>query len=197
MIAKDTKVVFDPEKHEYWVDGKKKPGPSEIMKYLGLSDDWTGVDSFYRDRGIAVHKAIELYINQNLDEKSLDPVCVSYVEEFKDWWEDLLPMGKGTVMTEQFFYSRHYDFCGTIDLIIPGMVWDFKTTKSLKHFTNEIQGAFYRQLANEHFPITESYGFSVLQLSGVGPAVPVPYEARESLVACVMELYRTKKRGRK
>lgn len=193
-IQEKVKVVFDPAKHEYWVEGKKIPGVSEIMKFLGLSKDWSGVDTYYRDRGTAVHKAIELYIHGNLDEDSLDPVCVPYVEEFKEWWHDPLAVNDDP-MTEQIFYSERFGFAGTIDLILTTRIWDFKTTKSMEHFTTEIQGAFYRQLVSENFCQLPK-PFSALQLPGNGPAIEVPYKSELALVESVMTLYNKKRERR-
>ena len=68
-------INFAEDTHKYWieVEGAEMvvPSVSTIISHI-LELDYSGIDPFYADRGTAVHKAIELLIEDNLDEESLD-----------------------------------------------------------------------------------------------------------------------------
>jgi hypothetical protein len=183
-------IVFDEASHTYYVDGKKKPGVNEILKAVGLSKDWTGVDSFYRDRGVAVHKAIDLYLRGTLDESSIDPFVAPYFRQFLEWQREQKDWG-GIILTERPFYSEIYDYCGTVDLIANGTIWDYKCSKSPDPVA-ELQGIGYRVLVLEVFG--HDYPSKVLQLPGVGKAKVINYDGGLDLWDAVMKLYNWRKR---
>lgn len=93
------KLEFDNENHIYRLDGVIIPGYSQIVKDLGLIDyscvpqrnlDWK------RDVGRAVHTAIFLHNNDELDMDSLDEVVNSY---FKSWLR-FVELYKPKILTE-------------------------------------------------------------------------------------------------
>ncbi len=166
-------LTFDPEKHIYYWKGKPVPGVSEILKETGQAKDWSAVDPFYRDRGSAVHKAIELWVKGELDETSLDPVIVPYFEQFKAW--TLKENVAGVLLSENSFYSEEMNFAGTIDLIANQCIWDVKCSKKLdkaSEWQYRLQGAAYRTLVKENMKL--DLPFRVLLLSGEGEAKVIP-----------------------
>jgi hypothetical protein len=177
-------LTFNSEKHQYFWNGKRVPGVSEILKTVGLGRSYEGVDTFYRDRGIATHKAIQLYLKGTLDEDSLDPVVVPYFKQACSW---IKAYGASHREAEKMVYSETLNVAGTIDLIMGDCIYDWKCTKSVDPIT-EIQGAFYKVLSDIPF-------FLAIQLDGSdGPAIEIPYEAGPELVDAVMTLYRKWKR---
>lgn len=183
-------LTFDAEKHHYFWNKVRVPGISEIIKTVGLGRDYAGVDTFYRDRGIAVHKCIEFYLNGTLDELTVDPVCVPYLDAFKEWafYKDVLMLN-----TEKMLYSVEYNFAGTLDLIAHDWIYDYKCSKNPDP-VSEIQGSAQRILAGEYS--NRNHPFSVLQLPGNGPAKEIHYEAGPELWFATLELFHWKTKGK-
>src|ERR1041384_2280356 len=88
-----SELRFDSEAHHYWIGKKRIPGVSEILQRVGLVKDYKGIDPYYRDRGIATHKAIELYLKGTLDIESLDPAVKPCFEAFMSY-EMKHPLGE-------------------------------------------------------------------------------------------------------
>lgn len=187
VLSYDLKL--DPATHIYTLNGKVVPGVSEIMKAVGLTKDWSGVDTFYRDRGTVVHACISMFLKGTLDESTIDPSAVPYFEEFKAWWSQ---NKQPWIASEISLYSEKYGFAGTIDFVTEKVIYDFKCTKSPEHFTNEIQGAFYRVLVQENLKLDLPFG--ILQLPGNTDAKLWPYESPQVVVDSSMIFYRLKKR---
>lgn len=182
-------IELEPETHTYRVDGVIKPGANEIIKAIGMGKDWSGVDTFYRDRGIAVHSAINLYLQKDLDESSLDPAIVPYFEQFVTWFKSIPEVG-GLVMTEKPLYSPRYDFCGSVDLIMNGVIWDYKCSKRLdKEAERQYRriGSAYRTLVRDQMGF--ELPFKVLLLTGEGPAVVKSWACPFVTWDAVMTLY--------
>lgn len=171
-------LTFDSEKHQYFWNKKRVPGVSEILKSLGLSRSYDAVDTFYRDRGTAVHKSIELYIKGTLDEESLDPVIVPYFNQAKEWIDNVPLLGKRVEVME---YELDGGYAGTIDLIANDTIYDWKCSKSPDP-VSELQGSLYKRLMHKN-------KFVVIQLTGEGPAIEIPYEASKELAESVLTLY--------
>lgn len=183
--------VFVEESHQYFVDGVEVPSVSHILKTLKLSKDYFGVDTFYRDRGIAVHKAIELYVHNDLDEKTLDPFVVPYFEGFKKWWEKENIRHPGQqVHVEVPLYSERLGFAGTIDMVLNGFIWDFKCSKDPDRAA-ELQGAMYQQLWADNFG--ELLPFRVVRLPWESEKDTIDYHTKDPNIAeWVMGMYRWK-----
>jgi len=188
--------AFDEEKHVYYIDDKKVPGVNEILKKVGITREYAGVDSFYRERGIAAHKAIEYLTNGELDEHSLDPILKPYVDGFKGWWSDELQSAPR--ISEPRLYSKKYGFCGTIDLIVGEQIIDYKCSKDPDP-ASEIQGLFYQQLVYENYG--QLFNFSILQFPGDGThkVIPSTINGRFDILEAVIKIYewRIKKHVRK
>lgn len=70
---------FDPEKHEYRINGKLVPGVTQIIVGLGLVDTRYFTQAA-RDRGSAIHKAIEYHLDGDLHWPSVAEEFKPYVE---------------------------------------------------------------------------------------------------------------------
>jgi|ERR1700761_63512 len=178
-------LTFDPEKHHYFWNGKRVPGVNEIIKTVGLGRNYESVDSFYRDRGIATHKAIQLYLKGTLDESTLDPVIVPYFNQAKTCIDKNL---KGTKYeAEVMKYSEFHEYAGTLDLVVSHIIYDWKCTKSVDPIA-EIQGALYKNIISSQ---DGEYDFRVMQLDGTdGPVKEIHYDASIDLAEAVLTLYR-------
>lgn len=182
------KIELDPETHVYKVNGVVKPGANQILKAVGLSKDWSGVDPFYRDRGIAVHSAINLFLRGELDEESLDPVIVPYFNQFKEWLSE--NEAAGLLLTERPLYSERLDFCGTIDLIMNETIFDFKCSKRIDKETERQYrklGSAYRTLVCDDLGLVLPY--KLMLLTGEGKAKVIPMDCPVDIWEAVMTLY--------
>ena len=87
MIDEDAGLVLDFEKHEYRYDGVKVPGVGGILAAVGGVDTkWFTAEG--RERGTAVHRAMELLVKGQLDWSSVDPRIIGYVDAGRRLIED-------------------------------------------------------------------------------------------------------------
>jgi len=93
--------------------GRVVPGVTGIIRACGLMDS-TGWSDYARDRGTAVHKAIELYERGTLDSRSLSPVVVPYLD---NWIAFKNQTGYRCIETEKRVYHKLYRYAGTLDQI--------------------------------------------------------------------------------
>lgn len=77
-----------------------------------INTEW--FTEYGRDRGSYVHKARHLYDMDELDEESLDPVLVPYLEAWKKFRRD---SGFVPVESEIRLYSEMYQFTGKPDVV--------------------------------------------------------------------------------
>lgn len=184
----DYKLEFDEASHTYTVDGVVRPGITDILKKSGISKDYDGVDTFYRDRGIAVHLAVKFFLNGTLDESTLDPVCLPYLEGFERFWHQV--KSSRFEGSEIPLFSPRLLFCGTLDLIVNGTIYDMKCSKDPDP-ASEVQGAAQQVLWDENCGV--ELPFRVLQLPGDGTYKVIDYGPRSpNLWDGVMEVYRWK-----
>ncbi len=158
-----------------------KPRVTEVLSALKLSKDYSSVDTFYRDRGTAVHRCIELDVKGILNEATVDEVCIPYLEGFRKFWAQLRPKAFETEV-----HLENDDYQGTIDLVAEGRIWDYKCSKEHDKVC-EIQGAAYKKLANNTLPIT------IVQLPGDGSFELFEYEAPIALWDATFLLWKWKK----
>lgn len=107
-------VTFDPEKHLYFLDGKRLESVSEILKASGLKQETPPRYDFqwYLDRGRKVHEALELNDIGFLDENSLDERIRGYV---KSWRSLGRKYHKSEI--EMRLHDPTYHYAGTADRI--------------------------------------------------------------------------------
>lgn len=144
-----TDLTFEAEKHEYRWDGEVVPSVTKILAPLNDFDRIPfDVLEFARERGSAVHAAISLAQADDLDEDSLDPVIVPYVE---GWRLFMAETGFQPEEWERPLYHPRYRYAGTFDAV--GMlgktraVVDFKTGLEVPLSVGP-QLAAYQQLIN-------------------------------------------------
>ena len=125
-------IEFDPDKHEYRVNGERKPSVSELIDpltarhYGEISKEMLTAAA---NRGTAVHSACE-DIDYGLEVEvpaEYAGYCEAYVAFLNDYRPELLA-------AEMRFYQPEYGYCGTLDrwFVVDGEEWllDIKTTSS-------------------------------------------------------------------
>lgn len=75
-------LTLNEASHEYALDGKPVQGVSSIIAAAGLSD-MTWVNEEALKRGSYVHEAIQFHVEGQLDEATLDPKLLGYVNAWK------------------------------------------------------------------------------------------------------------------
>lgn len=88
------------------------PHVTDLLKGAGLVDtSW--MTDYARDRGTAVHLAIALLHENDLDEESLDPAVAAFLPAYKQFIRDVKP---GVHATEVPLENLELGYCGTADL---------------------------------------------------------------------------------
>jgi hypothetical protein len=148
MSASD--LTFDPVGHVYRVAGRIVPSVTQRLALAGMIPDYSGVNPVVlehaRERGIHVEACCQLYSEGTLDEASIHPEAVPYVDAFKRAVE----RERITVMRWQMpGYSAEDDTAGTTDILAlvrdrPAVI-DVKCVYKLSR-TYRIQlSAYFRQ----------------------------------------------------
>jgi hypothetical protein len=103
---------FDAATHTYIRGDKIVLSVTQIMKRGGIVDT-TGYTEFSRDRGTAVHKAVNLMALDSLDEASLDDRIKPYLAAFQQFQ---VVSHFELIASEMIVYSAGYNYAGTLDL---------------------------------------------------------------------------------
>lgn len=104
-------VTFDPVRHVYRVDGRKIPNVTGVLHACGVVDDYWFTE-IARQRGSAVHKATELIDRGCLDESSVDPRLLGYLEAYQNFKDNCRP---DWTHIEQRVFDPIHRYAGTLD----------------------------------------------------------------------------------
>ncbi len=126
-------LTFDEGAHEYKFKGVIVPSVTQILQPL---NDFSGIPPAIlenkRQIGVAVHKACELYDDDDLDEESLTPIVADY---FAAWKRFKTENEVVVEMSEQRIFHALHRYAGTLDrvLTLNGVrcVLDLKTSATL------------------------------------------------------------------
>jgi hypothetical protein len=122
----DVKFVGDDGRHDYYLNGSKRPSVTTVMKAEGLTDyQWCDEDD--RTRGDRVHKiaqlisrnwrgssVAEVVANSRWDPAQTDPRLLGYGYATASF---LLKTGFRPIMVEQPVGSTDLNLCGTLDAV--------------------------------------------------------------------------------
>ena len=106
--------TFDPDTHTYRLGDQVLPSVSEIIKPL---QDYAMISKkvmeHARQKGEALHLAVQLHNEDDLDISSLD---TTIVPRFEAWLKFLKDTGFKVMGFEERLYSKLYRYAGTPDL---------------------------------------------------------------------------------
>lgn len=111
-------LTFDPETHEYRLNGEVVPSVTQVLSLAGLIDGrWYTPDA--AQRGTYVAQATEMDDEGTLDESALDPALRAYVEAWRKFRTDTRC---DVIAAEHIVWSAVHRFAGTLDrwLLIDG-----------------------------------------------------------------------------
>lgn len=150
-------LEFDAEQHHYYFDGVRIPSVTQLLAPVSFDYDSvpSGILQHAAERGTAVHLATEFYDDGDLDEDSIDPEILPYVEAWR-----LFRRESGFVVfrSEVRVHSARHGFAGTFDCL--GVlnkqlaIVEKKTTAQL-HPSTAIQVSAYMRAFNEGKPREE------------------------------------------
>lgn len=107
-------IEFDEPTHRYTVDGVVTPSVTQILEAAGISD-FSGVpaDVLARAaaRGTAVHQAAWFLDQDDLDESTVDPAIVGYL----DAWKRFREVTGATMLAIEERVASSLGFAGTFD----------------------------------------------------------------------------------
>jgi len=138
-------LVFDETMHRYTLDGEVLPSVTQILKPLY---DFSAIPPDVLQRaaeyGTALHKTVELYLKDDLDEGSLDDALKGPLAAFKEWQQAFSEVEDGcdNPVIETFCYHPRLKYAGTPDLAYPYSVIDIKS-RPVNMLTDPIQLAAY------------------------------------------------------
>jgi hypothetical protein len=106
-----SQIQFNADRHEYSVNGVVYPSVTQVLKIAGLIDTTWFTDEA-RERGSYVAQATHMLDEGTLDESSLDPALVPYVEA----WKKFLADSKAEVIASEYaVVNTTYGYAGTLD----------------------------------------------------------------------------------
>lgn len=107
-----------------------------------------------RDLGIAFHEAIKLYLQNDLDETSIDPQLINPMEAFQTFWRSRLATDR-CLNIEAAMIHPNLKYCGKPDLVADyistSTIYEWKL-RPFNKITDPLQMAAYKELypnANE------------------------------------------------
>lgn len=106
---------FDDESHIYFWNGEKVAGVTSVLGWVNPSIAQYSTE-WHRDRGTAVHKCIDLWLQNRLDESTIDPQLEGH---WRAWLKFVTDTGFKPVhyLCEQPQYHELYRYAGRPDLI--------------------------------------------------------------------------------
>lgn len=106
---------FDEGSHKYFLGAKELPSVTTILRDEGLIPSYYRSDEFYRKRGRAVHRMLELTTLNRFDKDNTAPSITRFHRGIVQYLEIEKPK---VLMTEQIGYHRTGLFAGTVDQIV-------------------------------------------------------------------------------
>lgn len=182
-ISKNFNIKLDEKYHQYLVNGHYYDSVTSILKTMGLYDCYGRVPdqelmAAKMKKGKAVHRATELFDKDELDETTLHPTLIPYLEAWKKFKATFQPTW---YHIEAGVASVKYTYAGTIDRVglIKGTPWiiDIKASESTIPAT-KLQLAGYDIAYHEMVGEKGTYKRAAVLLSGkTGDYNFIPYES--------------------
>lgn len=144
-------ISFDEATHTYTVDGVIVPNVTSIMRGIV---DYSNIPRHILDeaseRGTYVHKCCEMFLWGTLDESSVEPGYMPYLDAFKLFLGDTYFIVEHI---EERVYHRKLKYAGTVDMI--GIFPPIRTNGNSKRALIDIKTTF--KLMKSTGPQTAAY----------------------------------------
>jgi len=154
-VLAPVEVELDFESHEYSREGKWVPGVSEIISGLNLVDASRFTEAA-RQRGTAIHAALEIHMGGGLNWATVDERIKGYVTAGVNLLNDAgIRMGPGTHIEQPLYHPLH-GYAGCPDVVAAAFgdptVLDFKSGGL---GAAGLQTALYEMLARTAYPLRD------------------------------------------
>lgn len=150
-------LTFNEDSHEYFLDDERLPSVSEIIAPLkDFSMIPADVLENKRQFGTNIHKMIELYLEDDLDEDSLPADLKGCLDAFKKW-KDIYFTPVETLKVEVKQFHPKLKYAGTPDLDLPDSIIDIKS-RDFDPVSDPLQLAAYKRFGE---PQREGYILSL------------------------------------
>lgn len=136
---------FNEADHTYWLGERRLYGVTDVIKSCGLMKGEDFFTDYARDRGAAVHAALELLAWDNLDWSSVDDRIKPYVESGALFFDHTKLKPK---RTEFQAYLADLGVAGTWDWDNGDLLIDYKSGSP--DAWHRVQTAVYQELANHN-----------------------------------------------
>jgi len=108
-------LIFDEESHCYRLNGSVLPSVTTVIKEAGLSPHYGSNAVPARDRGAAVHKALELMDNAlELDQSTIEEGWRPYLAAYQKFTKECCPIWRHVELRG---YHKTLLYAGTIDRV--------------------------------------------------------------------------------
>ncbi len=106
---------FEEATHTYWLDNERLTSVTQLLIFQDFSNIPKDILEYKCQLGTYVHKAIELFLLGELDQKTLHPKIAEYFNSWLIWWEE--HKSRITVLgIEERFYHPVFKYAGCVDL---------------------------------------------------------------------------------
>lgn len=192
-----TEFTFNPETHEYFVDGIKYPGVTDIIKAEGVSNfDMVNpaVLEAARDFGKKGHKMIEFWNLGKLNEDKLSAPLKPYLESWKQFVSDYKVE---IIAVETKLYSKIWRYAGTLDVVakMKGLLSliDVKFSKQL-YSSVDLQTGGYAKLWEDNNKEKIKKRYCVRPTEKRAKVDPLTETTDTSVFLSALQMYRWKER---
>jgi hypothetical protein len=161
-------IEFNEELHEYTDEtGKRIPS---VTQALGVLESYAGIPASVlakaSERGTKVHKAVELHLQGDLDELSLDPDIANYFYSYVRFERET---GFSPTASEARVHSKKFGYAGTLDLAGPDPLGskriafiDIKTSVQLMPTTGPQLAAYEKAFQEQTKNIRKNLRYGLL-----------------------------------
>lgn len=162
---RDSGVVFDPERHQYWLGDRQLQGITSTLVARAFPHTYDGVDEETlrraAERGTAIHKAIEAYEEVDL---------FSSIPEFKSY-VDITDAAKLTHIASEYLVTDGQRYASAIDHVFTGedggiVLADIKTTYDKHYDKVACQLSIYRRFFEAQNPGLKVSKIALIWLRG-------------------------------
>ena len=143
---------FNEKEHVYSLNDKPLPSVTQIVSNVlntpMFANEW------YLKRGSMIHLAIKLFLNNKLDENSVDPRIQGYFMSAKSAIKDLKIQ---PALIETHLYHKLLLFAGTPDLLTSEKILiDWKSGSQQPHSIFQL-GGYISLLETVNYPVKKAY----------------------------------------
>lgn len=175
------------DKHQYFVDGVKKPGVTEILCAEGIIDlRRIPIKSLEaaRELGTEAHRVIRLFLKKTLKIDTIDSAIAPYFKGFLKFTKDF---EFDYIEVEPLLYSKQLNICGEPDCIgvkksEPNHYYllDWKSTTTIQPSVRE-QTALYERIWNENHLVDKKKIFRRIAVQLLPSGDYKPHELKETI----------------